>query len=536
MKNEKAVYEALHVLRGYGKHSVIALVIRAIRVIRGSSLFLGLFAVTSLCRAQIQQAWVARYNNGITNGTNQSLKMALDPSGNIYVTGYSQNTNGNLDYATIKYAPNGNPLWVDRYDSTNSPSATPAALVLDGQTNVIVTGTALTVKYDANGNQLWTAPYAGNSAAVDTNSNVYVTGYDTNFSLVKLNASGSNVWVQAYITGYGADVAQSLAVDSGGNIFQTGSVAYNGIYEDGFDYYSDALEIIKYAADGVEQWRAQDTGEEDNLSLYVVGTILDKQGNLYAESTVNESFPYETTKFSGTNGDLVWAATASYGNVWSEASFAAATGLCADSFGNVVVTSAYYIWSIYTSQPSRYGTYKLNTNGTYIGANLYPTVASANSVGNAIAVDQSNFVYVTGYSPGTNSANDVVTIKYDNNLNQIWVQRYSSPGNGNAAGNAIAVDTNGNVYVTGYDTTTAGGTEMVTIKYAPGPQVQMLPNGDFLLQAEGSAFEPFDFQATTNFQTWQDLGTNNADSNGVVQFLDTNAPAHQNRFYLPIPQ
>jgi hypothetical protein len=129
-----------------------------------------------------------------------------------------------------------------------------------------------------------------------------------------------------------------------------------------------------------------------------------------------------------------------------------------------------------------------------------------------------------------------VTIKYDNNLNQIWVQRYSSPGNGNAAGNAIAVDANGNVYVTGYDTTTAGGTEMVTIKYAPGPQVQMLPNGDFLLQAEGSAFEPFDFQATTNFQTWQDLGTNNADSNGVVQFLDTNAPAHQNRFYLPIPQ
>ena len=29
-------------------------------------------------RAQIQQAWVARYNNGIANGTNQATKMALD--------------------------------------------------------------------------------------------------------------------------------------------------------------------------------------------------------------------------------------------------------------------------------------------------------------------------------------------------------------------------------------------------------------------------------------------------------------------------
>jgi len=34
---------------------------------------------------QIQQAWVAKYNNGITNGNHQALKMALDSSSNIYV-------------------------------------------------------------------------------------------------------------------------------------------------------------------------------------------------------------------------------------------------------------------------------------------------------------------------------------------------------------------------------------------------------------------------------------------------------------------
>jgi hypothetical protein len=74
--------------------------------------------------------------------------MALDGAGNIYVTGFSQNaTNGNLDYATIKYAPNGNQVWATRYVATNTSTAKPASLVLDWSTNVIVSGTSGTVKY-----------------------------------------------------------------------------------------------------------------------------------------------------------------------------------------------------------------------------------------------------------------------------------------------------------------------------------------------------------------------------------------------------
>src|SRR3984957_19323585 len=122
-------------------------------------------------QAQIQQAWVTHYNNGITNGTNQAVKMALDMAGNIYVTGVSQNTNTNLGYVTIKYAPNGNQLWANRYDSTNYPFATPTALALDGNANVIVTGNTLTIKYDSNGNQLWTSPYNATAMATDVSNN-----------------------------------------------------------------------------------------------------------------------------------------------------------------------------------------------------------------------------------------------------------------------------------------------------------------------------------------------------------------------------
>ena len=161
--------------------------------------------------------------------------------------------------------------------------------------------------------------------------------------------------------------------------------------------------------------------------------------------------------------------------------------------------------------------------------------ATATGVANAVAVDQANNVYVTGYSPGTNSINDIVTIKYDSNGNQIWLQRYSSPGNGNAAGNAIAVDNNGNVYVTGYDTTPAGGTEIVTIKYWP-VSLQRRSDGTVILQAQGTPGESFDIEASEDLLHWLDLGSVLADTNGLMQFDDTNAPAYPARFYYTTPR
>src|SRR5208282_4353921 len=153
----------------------------------------------------------------------------------------------------------------------------------------------------------------------------------------------------------------------------------------------------------------------------------------------------------------------------------------------------------------------------------------------AIAVDLSNNPYVTGYSPGSNSGNDIVTIKYGPNGNQVWLQRYNGPGNGDDEANAIAVDNNGNVYVTGYDTTAAGGTEIVTIKYSP-VTVQRRSDGTVMLQAQGSNGQSFDFQGSTDLMNWLDLGMAVADSNGLAQFQDTNASNFNWRFYVTFPQ
>jgi hypothetical protein len=476
--------------------------------------------------AQVQQTWVARYNNGITNGTNQAVKIALDSTGNIYITGFSQNANSYLGYVTIKYAPNGNPLWATRYDSSNYPSATPAGLALDSSNNVIVTGSAVTVKYDSNGNRLWTAPYAGSALAVDSNANIYVAGFSQDFGTVKLTPQGSNAWLTTYVETYGPTVSQSVLVDSGNNIYVSGLDSYIFITNNGIIYGPYVtLTTIKYGTNGNQIWKASEAPAPENSNVQVEGAVLDDANNLYLVSGWGDDYAYVTFKYAS-NGSLVWAAyDPTRGN------FSQARGLTLDKSANVIVTgkNAFYYPN------ASYGTYKVSTNGAYVWTNLYPKSVVGVSVATSIAIDQANNCYISGYSPGTNSGNDIVTIKYDPKGNQVWLQRYNGPGNGDDAGNAIAVDDNGNVYVTGYETTTAGGTEIVTIKYSP-VTLQRRADGTVLLRAQGSPGESFDLQGSTDLMNWLDLGSILADSNGVAQFADTNASNYNQRFYVTSPQ
>ena len=69
--------------------------------------------VSSLCsvvHAGVQEAWIQKYNAGAGSGTNQAVAIALDSQGNIIVAGSSQNSTGDFDYVTLKYAPNGSSL------------------------------------------------------------------------------------------------------------------------------------------------------------------------------------------------------------------------------------------------------------------------------------------------------------------------------------------------------------------------------------------------------------------------------------------
>jgi hypothetical protein len=483
--------------------------------------------------AQIQQAWAVHYNNGITLGTNQAVKMALDPSGNIYVTGFSQNANSNLGYVTIKYAPNGNQLWAARYDSTNYPTATPAAFALDSSNNVLVTGSALTIKYDSNGNQLWTSPYGGTTLAVDNDGNSYVGGFSQNFGTVKLSPQGSNIWLTTYIESYGPTISQSVLVDGGNNVYVSGLDSYYSFYNNGMLYgpYVE-LTTIKYDSHGTQIWKASQAPLPQLSGVQLGGAALDASYNLYLVSDWllpgGILIAYETYKYTS-DGSLDWISSANNGS-------GQANGLALDSSANLLLVGQdQYAFNTYGGYNYDCGTFKLNSAGTQIWADYYPQPQYGSSAATSVAVDPFGNTYITGCSSGTNSSNDIVTIKYDPNGNQIWLQRYSGPGNGNDVGNAIAVDNNGNVYVTGYDTTAAGGTEMVLIKYSP-VTLQRRADGTILLETQGSPGESFDIEASIDLLNWLDLGTVLADTNGLMQFDDTNAPNFPSRFYYTNPQ
>src|SRR6516165_2480766 len=89
-----------------------------------------------------------------------------------------------------------------------------------------------------------------------------------------------------------------------------------------------------------------------------------------------------------------------------------------------------------------------------------------------IAVDASGNVYVTGYSGGSDSGNDFATIKYNSAGQEQWVARYNGPSNADDYGNAIAIDGSGDVYVTGSSVDSVNGFDYATVKYDNSGQQQ----------------------------------------------------------------
>jgi len=88
------------------------------------------------------EKWVARYN-GPDNSEDRAQDIAVDGSGNVYVTGQSKGSGTGYDYATIKYNTTGKLLWAKRYNGPGNSCDWPWAIAVDGSGNVYVTGDSL---------------------------------------------------------------------------------------------------------------------------------------------------------------------------------------------------------------------------------------------------------------------------------------------------------------------------------------------------------------------------------------------------------
>ncbi len=148
----------------------------------------------------------------------------------------------------------------------------------------------------------------------------------------------------------------------------------------------------------------------------------------------------------------------------THAGSAVSVAMAIDMYDNIVVAG-----DLETDTTGNdYAVVKYDKNGRKMWAQKYNGPGNGDDYVNAITVDSFGNVYVTGESYDKLSGSDYATLKYDKDGNEVWLRRYNGPGNGDDAGKSIAIDSLGNVFVTGYS---YGGPDLyldiATVKYSP---------------------------------------------------------------------
>jgi hypothetical protein len=370
------------------------------------------------------------------SGDNHGFGIAVDGSGDAYITGQTSSTNfpttpgafqttsgGGYYVFVSKLNASGTALVYSTYlGGTGTDSGNLTGIAVDSAGDAYVTGSTTAINFPTTQGAVQTSLGQSTGAA-------FVT---------KLNATGSGLVYSTYLHGTGPNpyyfgpsatstYATSIAVDGAGNAYVTG-------------YTIDpSLPTTPNA------FQPGDSESGFNLPTAFV-TKLNASGSALVYSTY----------LGGGTGDTAY-------------------GIAVDSAGDAYVTGA----TESADFPTTTGAFQpTNTSGTYLGndsglgfvtefnpsgtALVYSTYLGGYSgvgdSGQAIAVDATGSAYVTGYAgdpdfpitPGafqTTDANSAFVTKLNPSGSALV---YSTFLGGNVTlGRAIAVDTSGNAYVTG---------------------------------------------------------------------------------------
>jgi hypothetical protein len=479
------------------------------RRIKMKTIFLCLMLTfcTTLYYAQVTEEWINIYSGYFGP---QSEASVIDDDGNIYITGSDAGEvpNTGSDYCTIKINAQGFLQWEATYDGETYDHDWGYDIAVDFSGNVYVTGESkgvvsgydtgsdyLTIKYDPQGNELWTQRYYGNTAftsgnydspksiAVDISGNVYVTGASwadgqTNHDCltIKYDTNGNLVWTARYDQAAPGSYGQDVKVDAGGNVYVFGAEPGPGLIE---------FVTIKYNSDGIEQW----VKNHSTYALIPAAIEIDDNGNVYVTGGDSE---FNTVKYNSA-GDSIWAAifTGPQGG-------ARPTALSFDGFGNVYVTGK-AVNEQYTGQV--YATVKYSPSGQELWSVTYDGFGDDQFVSGAeaIALDDAGNVYVTGKSQGADYLQgdliDYATVKYNTDGVEQWSVRYHRPPDGNETAVGVHVSNDGKVYVSGFGAVSNNPRDIITIKYSQSPSdVQEIssetPNSYLLQQNYPNPFNP----------------------------------------------
>jgi len=490
------------------------------------------------------QAWVQRYHGSVTSDDGASA-LAVDLVGNVYVTGGSSGTNGIFDVATIAYSSAGTPLWTNRYHgpfASFNDQAT-SVVVDNSNGNVYVTGSVSvlwecgTIAYSSSGAPLWTNLCGCDPQAigVDTNGNVYVAGtfggMQANYVTVAYSSAGVPLWTNRYFGPDGTDMVEAMAVDGRGKVYVTGWSAGS----EGTVNYA----TVAYSAAGAALWTNRYSDGQPGANDGALAAAVDNSnGNIY----VTGSSDYAG---SGSGPDYVTIAYSSAGTpLWTNRYDG--PGNNTDGGGDVVAVDStignVYVAgdSIGTNNPYEYVTIAYSSAGAPLWTNFYSAGTNIDTTVSAVAVDSNGNVIVSGdcYSYTDGGYLGYVTIGYSSSGIPLWTNIYQGPGNtgGQVPGPfCLGVGPGGAVYVTGSSGGT-DGTDYATVKYVPAPNIlfsgiNRLPNSTCQLLLTAPTNVAYRLDASADLANWLTLTNFPPLPATSLQYTDTLAPGFPTRFY-----
>ena len=375
--------------------------------------------------------------------------VAVDSSGNVYITGYSTATWGS---PKISYS--------------------------GGASDILV------VKLDSSGNLVWSAFLGGtgadigNGIAVDASGNIYVTGYSTaawgspiqGFSgnydafIAKLSGGGALTW-STFAGGSGYDYGEAVAADTSGNIYVAGySTAVWGAPVRGYSSGNDAF-AAKFDSSGTLTWSTFLGGAGDDKSYSIAE---DTGGNVYVAGYSTAAWGAPVRGYSSgsdafaakldSSGALTW--NTFLGGPGTEVAY----GVAVDGSGNIYAAgSSTAVWGApvrgYSSGSDAFAA-KLTSSGTLTWNTFLG--GSGTEAAYGVAVDSSGTVYAAGCGTsawgapvrGYSSGSDAFAAKLTSSGALTWSTFLG--GAGNDYGFGVAVDTGGNVYAAGCSPATWG--------------------------------------------------------------------------------
>jgi len=319
----------------------------------------------------------------------------------------------------------------------------------------------------------WVAWYSGPGYAsdqicamdIDRNGFTYVTGFvrdadKTDFMTIKYTNQGDTVWTRQY-NAEDLDVPHDLAVDRDGNVYVVG-LSVSGNYRHG--------KLLKYNADGVLQWAKTQPfvhypslALDHNDNLFVAGPVYAFNDSSHMDCMTQKYYP---------NGNTAWTRRHHSG-----LTSYFVNDIAADGNGDVVIVG-YRVNDAKSYDDMDGVTLKYTGEGVLAWERAYDDDHTAVCMINAVAVDTDNNVCIAGYTQhvsanGLKDNTDIITIKYDSDGDTSWIQQYNSPGDSTDIAEDIAVDASGNVLVAGH-TMNLNADEFeyhldyITIKYLAG--------------------------------------------------------------------